>query len=54
MKDNSDCERSRVIESYRKHLWQQVRTGVITIDDLLSLKGKRLGAIAALSLATEM
>lgn len=43
MKNKSDEERSRVIEEYRKHLWNQISSGEITIYELLELDGKVLG-----------
>lgn len=34
--------REEVIMQYRHHLWEQIRSGEITIEDLRSLDGKRL------------
>lgn len=31
------------IESYKKYLWEEIRSGNITINDLLKLDGKVLG-----------
>lgn len=38
-----DNERSEVLEKYRKHLWDQIKKGFITKEELLTLEGKRLG-----------
>lgn len=35
--------REDVIQMYRKYLWEKIKKGEITFDQLLSLKGKRLG-----------
>ena len=35
--------REEVIELYRKFLWSQVKLGLVTKDDLTSLRGRRLG-----------
>ena len=35
--------RDEVIEAYRRFLWKQIRSGDVTIEDLLELDGKRLG-----------
>lgn len=35
--------RDEVIETYRHFLWKQIRSGDVTIEDLLELDGKRLG-----------
>jgi hypothetical protein len=35
--------REVVIEKYRAHLWQQILSGKITIEQLLNLEGKTLG-----------
>ena len=43
MKNKSDVERKRVIAAYRLHLWKQIKSGEISIDELKSLDGKRLG-----------
>jgi hypothetical protein len=43
MKDNSDTARDTVIEQYRKHLINQLKTGEITIEQLRALDGKKLG-----------
>lgn len=42
MKNKSDEERSRVIEEYRHWLHAQIKSGSITKEMLLQLKGKRL------------
>lgn len=39
----SEDNRNKVIEEYRKHLWEQLKTGDITKQDLLALDGKTLG-----------
>ena len=38
-----DGTREQVIELYRRHLWKQIQSGEITKEQLLSLRGKRLG-----------
>lgn len=35
--------RDEAVESYRKQLWDSIRSGKITIEMLKSLHGKRLG-----------
>ena len=35
--------REEVVELYRKILWEQIKSGLVTKDDLTSLNGKRLG-----------
>lgn len=35
--------RVEVIQKYRQHLWRQVESGEVSVDDLLALDGKRLG-----------
>ncbi len=35
--------REVVIKKYKKWLWEQIKSGRITIDDLKSLDGQRLG-----------
>jgi len=42
MKNKSDDERMRVIESYKKYLWEAICKGLVTKEMLLSLDGKRL------------
>lgn len=37
-----ESHRHEVCIKYRKHLWGQIKTGDITIDDLLELDGKNL------------
>jgi len=39
----SEADRERVIEQFRKYLWEQIKAGVITKDELRALDGKRLG-----------
>lgn len=39
----SEADRERVIEQFREHLWELIKTGVITKDELRALDGKRLG-----------
>ena len=38
-----DGGRGEVIAKYRAHLWAQVKSGDVTLDDLRELNGKRLG-----------
>lgn len=38
--DNQD--RDEVIEKYKKWLWDQIKSGKITLEDLLELEGKNL------------
>lgn len=33
----------QAISRYREHLWNQIREGTVTLDDLRQLDGKRLG-----------
>ncbi len=35
------------IKAYKNHLWNQIRNGFITLDDLRGLHGKRLGCYCA-------
>lgn len=35
--------RDDAVEAYKAHLWNQIKTGVVTLDKLRSLNGKRLG-----------
>ena len=35
--------RDEVIQKYRRYLWEQIKAGVITKQDLIELDGKRLG-----------
>lgn len=35
-------QREYVCEEYRKHLWRQIKTGEVTVNDLLELDGKDL------------
>ena len=35
--------RGQNIANYRGHLWKQIKSGAVTINDLLELQGKRLG-----------
>lgn len=37
-----DGTRQQVIEKYREHLWVLIKNGDITLDDLMSLRGKQL------------
>ena len=43
----SEADRERVIEQFRKYLWEQIKTGAITKDELRVLDGKRLGCFCA-------
>lgn len=36
-------ERDRVCDEHHDELWRKIRNGIITLDDLLELYGKRLG-----------
>ena len=47
MENNSDAERQRVIDAYRVHFIKQMASGVITVDMLKQLYGKRLGCFCA-------
>lgn len=38
-----DGNREQVIERFREHLWQQIKSGDVTINELKELNGKRLG-----------
>lgn len=38
-----DGSREQNIADYKKHLWQQIKRGEVTISDLKNLRGKRLG-----------
>jgi hypothetical protein len=40
---DKDGDRAEVIRKYRLLLWQQIQDGEVTIDQLKSLNGKRLG-----------
>ena len=35
-------EREFVIKEYEKYLWEQIKAGNITLDELIALDGKRL------------
>lgn len=35
--------RDDAVSCYRDHLWQQIKSGSVTLDKLRSLHGKRLG-----------
>lgn len=37
-----DGSRAEVIEMYRKHIFRQVRTGLLSLEDLASLHGQDL------------
>lgn len=39
--------REVVIEKYRQYIYNKISTGEITINDLMSLKGKKLGCFCA-------
>ena len=43
----NEADRARVIETYRKFLWQEIKAGRISKDELLALDGKRLGCFCA-------
>ena len=43
----NEADRARVIEAYRKFLWQEIKAGRISKDELLALDGKRLGCFCA-------
>lgn len=38
-----DGTREDVIALYKQHLWMQIKSGAVRLDDLLTLDGKRLG-----------
>lgn len=42
-----DGDRLEVILKYRRHLWQCLREGSVTQNDLLSLQGRTLGCYCA-------
>lgn len=42
MKDQSEEERTRVVEAYKNWLWKEIANNNITREDLLSLNGKKL------------
>lgn len=42
-KIGSDATREEVIEKYKLYLWEQIKSGKVTKQMLLELKGKRLG-----------
>lgn len=35
--------REEAVAEYKAHLWKQIKSGVVTLDKLRSLDGKRLG-----------
>lgn len=45
--DSCGHTREYVIEKYREYIYEKIRTCEITLDDLLSLQGKRLGCYCA-------
>lgn len=47
MKNKTDEERIRVIECYRKQLYKNIKSGVITKEMILTLDGKRLACYCA-------
>ncbi|MBO9427955.1 DUF4326 domain-containing protein [Sulfitobacter sp. R18_1] len=47
MANQSDRERDRVIAVYRDYLWDQIKKGKVTLEDLAALHGKRLGCHCA-------
>lgn len=47
MQNYSNTERERVVEEYKKHLWNQIKIGDVTKDDLIALDGKRLACFCA-------
>lgn len=42
-----EAERIFVIKEYERWLWEQIKSGSITLDDLVSLDGKRLGCFCS-------
>ena len=40
---NLELERDLVVEQYKLHLIEQIKQGIITIDQLKQLNGKKLG-----------
>lgn len=47
MANKSQEERLRVISLYREHLWNQIKSNVVTKEMLLALDGKRLACYCA-------
>jgi len=43
----AESDRPRVIALYRDWLWQQIKTGQISLEDLAALRGKRLACHCA-------
>lgn len=41
-KMNGEADRERVVQDFRKHLWGQIKSGAIQLDDLVALDGKDL------------
>lgn len=35
--------REQAVAEYKTHLWKQIKSGAVTVDELLALDGKRLG-----------
>lgn len=42
-----ESDRDEVIKKYRHYLWQEIKSGKITLEDLAALHGKRLGCHCA-------
>ena len=42
-KIGTDGSREEVIQKYRKYLWNRIKAGKISKEDILTLKGKVLG-----------
>lgn len=43
----SEGDRGKVVADYRDWLWKQIKSGKITLEDLATLRGKRLGCHCA-------
>ena len=42
-----DGPRPEVIEMYKMYIWKKIRSGEVTIQNLLALDGKRLGCFCS-------
>jgi hypothetical protein len=43
MAEDTPAERDRVVEAYRRWLWQEIKTGKVDLIELAQLGDKRLG-----------
>ena len=41
--DKTEGSRQEAIARYREHLWKQIKSGEVSLTDLIELDGKRLG-----------